>query len=114
MENNKERLKYDLLVNDIAAMCCNILNGDYCSDCWKFYFPFRFFCGKCIAFQDVISDLHRFLDESSSENLIDKILMHNTDMIDTLIQLKEDIANDGFKYKMIQKINEVLNGKENS
>lgn len=102
--NSEERYKLDLLVDKIAGLCCGVINGDYCNHCWKFQLPYflkRIFCGKCIALQDIITDLHHILDTADDSHTIDELLNQLIDSREALEKIKvialDIIENDCYE-----------------
>ncbi len=103
METNKYQLKYEQLVDEIASICCNALNGDYCKHCWKFGIPGRVLCFKCDALTEILDDLHSLLDSNDVEHLIDNLLDEN-------IKLKEYKDSKQASYETMQRQwNEAIN-----
>ena len=89
------KLLVEYITDELASMTCCLLNGDYCTKCWKFglcsQVPFnKSIFHPCKALQDVEEDIHKLLDsyETDAEKLYQ-------DLLDMLVKTQDE--NDKLK-----------------
>lgn len=91
------KLLVEYITDKLASMTCCLLNGDYCTKCWKFglcaQVPFSKSIFKpCKALQDVEADIHKLLDsyETDAEKLYWDLTKELVKVQDENDKLKEE------------------------